>query len=72
MLAWFGEFWLAVVFGAGIVLTIMVAALVGVAVPLVLDRLGIDPAVASSVFAMTVTDMFGFFAFLGLACLYLL
>jgi magnesium transporter len=71
-LAWFGQLWLGVVFSAGIVLTIMVAALVGVAVPLVLDRLGIDPAVASSVFAMTVTDMFGFFAFLGLASLYLL
>jgi magnesium transporter len=72
VLAWFGQFWLGVVFSAGIVLTIIVAALVGVAVPLVLDRLGIDPAVASSVFALTVTDMFGFFAFLGLATLYLL
>jgi magnesium transporter len=72
VLAWFGEFWLGVIFSAGVVLTIIVAALVGVTVPLVLDRLGIDPAVASSVFAMTVTDMFGFFAFLGLASLYLL
>jgi magnesium transporter len=72
VLAWFGQFWLAVIFSIGVVLTIGVAALVGVAVPLLLDRLGIDPAVASSVFALTVTDMFGFFAFLGLASLYLL
>ncbi len=67
-----GEFWDGVLFAAGVVLTVGVAALVGVAVPLLLDRLGIDPAVASSVFALTVTDMFGFFAFLGLASIYLL
>ena len=50
VLGWLGDFHLAGVFGAGIVLTIVVASLVGVVVPLVLDRLGFDPAVASSVF----------------------
>jgi magnesium transporter len=41
-------------------------------VPLLLERLGFDPAVSSSVFVTTITDVFGFFAFLGLAALYLL
>jgi len=47
-----------------------VAALAGILVPLVLDKLGIDPAIASSVFVTTVTDVVGFFAFLGLAALW--
>jgi magnesium transporter len=72
VLAWFGQMELGVVFGAGIVLNIVVGALAGVTVPLVLERLGFDPAVASSVFVTTITDVFGFFAFLGLAALYLL
>jgi magnesium transporter len=72
VLGWFGEFGLSVVFGAGIILTIVVAALAGVTVPMLLDRIGVDPAVASSVFVLTVTDVFGFLAFLGLASLYLL
>lgn len=67
-----GQFGLALVFGAAIILTIVVAALVGVTVPLVLDRFGIDPAVASSVLVLTVTDVFGFFVFLGLAARFLL
>jgi magnesium transporter len=72
VLGWFGEIGLSVVFGAGIILTIVVAALAGVTVPMLLDRIGVDPAVASSVFVLTVTDVFGFLAFLGLASLYLL
>ena len=72
VLGWIGDFDLAIVFGAGIIMTIVVAALVGVTVPLALDRLGFDPAVSSSVFVTTIADVFGFFAFLGLAALYLL
>ena len=72
VLGWIGAFDLALVFGAGIILTIIVASLVGVAVPLALDRLGFDPAVSSSVFVTTIADVFGFFVFLGLAALYLL
>lgn len=41
-------------------------------IPLTLERLGVDPAVASSVFLTTLTDSIGFFAFLGLATLFLL
>jgi magnesium transporter len=72
VLGWIGAVDLAIVFGVGIILTIVVASVVGVAVPLVLDRVGFDPAVSSSVFVTTIADVFGFFAFLGLAALYLL
>jgi magnesium transporter len=44
-----------------------VAALVGIVIPLALDRLGVDPAVASSIFVTAMTDATGFFAFLSLA-----
>ena len=50
----------------------MVAGLSGTLVPLGLVRLGVDPAVASSVFITTITDVVGFFVFLGLAALYLI
>lgn len=51
---------------------IMVAGMAGAAIPLLLDRLGIDPAVASSVFVTTFTDIVGYFLFLGLASAFLL
>ena len=60
------------VIAAAILFNIMVAGLAGVLVPVVLDRFGADPAVASSVFVTTVTDTFGFLAFLGLASAVLL
>jgi magnesium transporter len=44
-----------------------VAALAGIVVPLALDRLGFDPALSSGTFVITLTDVIGFFAFLGLA-----
>ena len=72
VLGWLGQFDLALVFGAGVIMTILVASVVGVAVPILLDRIGLDPAVASSVFVTTIADVFGFFAFLGLAAWYLL
>jgi magnesium transporter len=49
----------------------IVAGLSGTLVPLGLERVGVDPAVASSVFVTTVTDVVGFFAFLGLAAIFL-
>jgi magnesium transporter len=52
--------------------SLMVAATVGAAVPLVLERLGVDPAVASSGFVTAVTDIAGFFLLLGLAAWFLL
>ena len=54
------------------VANLVVAGFCGVAIPLALDRLKIDPAIASTVVLTTVTDVVGFFAFLGLAALFLL
>ncbi|EKE43938.1 magnesium transporter [Oceaniovalibus guishaninsula JLT2003] len=69
---WFGLPMLGVVLGAAMVINLLVAGLAGVLVPLTLDRLGIDPALASGAFVTTVTDVVGFFAFLGLAAIVLL
>ncbi|AXX98458.1 magnesium transporter [Profundibacter amoris] len=69
---WFGMPMLGVVIGAALVINLLVASLAGVVVPVVLDKLGIDPALASGAFVTTVTDVVGFFAFLGLASVVLL
>ena len=58
---------LGLVIAAAMLINILVAGLCGVAIPVVLDRLDQDPAVASSVFVTMVTDSMGFFVFLGLA-----
>ncbi len=71
-LLWFGSIPLALVFGVSVIATISLAAAIGVSVPLLLDRLGFDPAVASSVFVTPTIDAIGFFTFLGLATLLLL
>lgn len=63
---------LGLVMTAAMMLNLMVAAVVGVAVPLIRQRLGYDPAVGSSVMITAVTDSGGFFIFLGLATLFLL
>ena len=58
--------------GLAMLVNLAVAGLAGVAIPLGLQRLGLDPAIASTVFVTTVTDVVGFFSFLGLATLVLL
>jgi len=50
----------------------IIAGLAGTTIPIMLERAGADPAIASSVFLTTVTDVVGFFAFLGLAAIFLL
>ena len=69
---WFGSPMLGVVIAAAMVINLLVAGLAGIAIPVVLDRYGIDPALASGTFVTTVTDVVGFFAFLGLASVILL
>ncbi|MGV8840703.1 MAG: magnesium transporter [Bauldia sp.] len=64
---WFGDVDLGVVIAVALVVNMLVAGLAGVLVPLTLNRLKVDPAVASAVFVTTVTDIIGFSAFLGLA-----
>jgi magnesium transporter len=64
---WFGVPMLAVVIGVAMLMTQVAAALGGIVIPMALERLKIDPALASGPFVTTVTDVVGFFAFLGLA-----
>lgn len=71
-LVWFQDFELAGVIAIAMVVNLACAGLSGILVPLGLVRAGADPAVASSVFVTTVTDVVGFLAFLGLATLVLL
>ncbi len=66
---WFGSLLLGLVIGAAMIFNMLVAALAGISIPLLLARVGIDPAIAAGVFLTTVTDVIGFFAFLGLAAL---
>lgn len=63
----FGDAMLGVVIGAAMVINVLVAGLAGVLVPVALERMNQDPAVASSVFVTMITDSIGFLAFLGLA-----
>ncbi|XOY56522.1 MAG: magnesium transporter [Rhodobacterales bacterium] len=69
---WFDAPMLGVVIAVAMVVNLLVAGLAGIGVPVVMDRFGIDPALASGTFVTTVTDVVGFFAFLGLATVMLL
>ncbi len=69
---WFGNPMLAVVIGVAMIINLIVAGFSGAVIPLALEKLGVDPAVASAVFLTTVTDVVGFFVFLGLAAWVLL
>jgi magnesium transporter len=68
---WFASPMLGVVIGMAMVINLLVAGFFGAGIPILLDRYGSDPAVSSSVFLTTVTDVIGFFAFLGLAAVLL-
>jgi magnesium transporter len=68
---WFGSNGLGLVIGAAMVINLLAAALAGILVPLTLDHFDIDPAISSGTFVTTVTDVVGFFAFLGLAAIWL-
>lgn len=69
---WFGSPALGYVIAAAMVVNLVVAGFAGTVIPVMLDRFGIDPALASGAFVTTVTDVIGFFAFLGLAAAVLL
>jgi magnesium transporter len=64
---WFGQWSLGVVIGLAMVVNLVAGALGGILIPITLERLKADPAVSSGVFVTTVTDVVGFFAFLGIA-----
>ena len=69
---WFGSPVLGGVIASAMVINMVIAGLAGASIPIILERAGADPAIASSVFLTTVTDVVGFFAFLGLAALVLI
>ena len=64
---WFQDWVLGGVIALAMIITLVAAGFSGTVIPLALDRLKVDPAIASTVFLTTVTDVIGFFAFLGLA-----
>lgn len=69
---WFGSDMLAMIIAAAMIVNMLVAALAGILIPLGLDHFEIDPAIASGVFVTTVTDVVGFFVFLGMAAMWLI
>jgi magnesium transporter len=69
-LVWLFDHWLGL--ALAMVLNMVVAGLAGTVIPVALEKIGTDPALASGAFVTTVTDVVGFFAFLGLAAWMLL
>jgi len=69
---WFGSVLLGGIFAVAMIFNMFMAGLFGLLIPMGLQKANIDPAIASSVFVTTITDVFGFFAFLGLAALFLI
>ncbi len=69
---WFDDPVIGVVIAMAMVSNLLIAGLAGASIPIGLQRLGVDPAIASTVFLTTVTDVVGFFSFLGLAALILI
>ena len=68
---WMDDPSLGLVFGVAMLITMAAAGFSGIIIPLGLGRMGVDPAAASPVFVTTVTDVVGFFSFLGLVALWL-
>ena len=71
-LVWFHNVDIALIIGAAITINLLAATFSGALLPLALERLGIDPALAGGVILTTVTDVVGFLAFLGLATIFLI
>lgn len=66
---WFKQIDLSIIIAASMVLNMIVAGLFGILIPVTLKKMNIDPALASSVFVTTVTDVIGFLSFLGIGSL---
>ena len=69
---WFADPMLGAVIGLAMIVNLLVAGIAGMLIPLALHRGGLDPALSGGIFLTTITDVVGFFAFLGLAKLILL
>ena len=68
---WFQDFLLSLIISISMILTMVVAGLFGIVVPVTLKKMNIDPAIASSVFVTTITDVIGFVSFLGVGAYFL-
>jgi magnesium transporter len=68
---WFDNPWLSAIIAVALIINMLIAAIAGILIPVLLDKMGIDPALAGSVILTTVTDVVGFFVFLGSASLLL-
>lgn len=68
---WFGSIPLGIIMGAAMIINLFCAGFSGACIPMILNKMGSDPALSSAVFLTTITDVVGFFAFLGLAALFL-
>jgi magnesium transporter len=69
---WFGDEQIALIMGSAMIANLLFAGLLGTLIPLTLEKMNIDPAISSSVFLTTATDVIGFFTFLGLSALVIL
>ena len=69
---WFSDYLLGIVIAMAMILNLIIAGMAGVIIPLTLNKFNIDPAVASGVILTTITDVFGFLSFLGLASILLI
>ena len=69
---WFGDLNLGLIIAVAMVVNLIVAGLFGAGIPILLNKFGSDPAVSSTVLLTTVTDVIGFFVFLGLASIFLI
>ncbi|MBC2733841.1 MAG: magnesium transporter [Desulfobacteraceae bacterium] len=67
---WYGNIYLGLVIGLGMLLNLFFAGLAGASIPLLMRRLGLDPAQSSNIILTTVTDVMGFMAFLSLAVIF--
>ncbi|WP_299076050.1 magnesium transporter [uncultured Paraglaciecola sp.] len=68
---WFDNPWLSAIIAVALIINMLIAAISGICIPVLLDKMGVDPAIAGSVILTTVTDVVGFFVFLGSASLLL-
>ncbi|CAN8138741.1 hypothetical protein THIOSC15_1070004 [uncultured Thiomicrorhabdus sp.] len=69
---WFQDWQLSAIFATAMMINLLAAAFAGAMIPLILQRMRIDPALAAGLMLTTVTDSLGFFVFLGLATIVLL
>ena len=69
---WFSDYLLGIVIALAMILNLLIAGMAGILIPLTLNKFNIDPALASGVILTTITDVFGFLSFLGLASLLLI